>query len=213
MRIFDVLHSHENYAKGCDVSQYQGNIDWEVVGKVQDSFQLDFVFIRATAGRNVKDRRFNRNWKRSKRSNLVRGAYHYYRPNENSLRQAENFINTVTLEKGDLPPVLDIEALPRVQSIDSLKLGLKRWLERVENHYGIKPIIYTSSSFYNNYLYNDFEQYICWIANYNFYVETMDRDWHFWQFTEEAILLGIREKVDLNIYNGTVEQLKQLVMK
>jgi lysozyme len=40
-----------------------------------------------------------------------RGAYHYYRPNENSLEQATLFIKTVSLKKVDVP-VLDIERLP-----------------------------------------------------------------------------------------------------
>lgn len=213
MRIFDVLHNHQDKAVGFDVSQYQGRIEWKDIEKVQDSFLLDFVFVRATAGRNVKDRKFDRNWRQSKRQNFIRGAYHYYRPNENSIRQAENFISTVRLEKGDLPPVLDIEALPGIQSIDSLKLGLKRWLDRVEVHYGMKPIIYTSNSFYNDYLYEDFEEYTCWIANYNFYVETIDRDWHFWQFTEKAFINGIDEMVDLNIYNGTKSELANLLKK
>ena len=48
-------------------------------------------------------------------------------------------MKNVKLKKGDLPPVLDIEKLPKNQSLDSLKVGLKRWLLRVENCYGVKP--------------------------------------------------------------------------
>ncbi|WP_340203159.1 glycoside hydrolase family 25 protein [Ascidiimonas sp. W6] len=213
MRIFDVLNAHKDRVIGFDVSQYQGVIDWKNLQNVQDSFQLDFVFIRATAGRNVTDRKFRRNWRQSKKQDFIRGAYHYYRPNENSILQADNFIKAVKLEKGDLPPVLDIESMPNIQSMDSLKKGLKRWLGRVEAHYGIKPIIYTSNSFYNDYLYEDFEEYSCWIANYNFYVETIDRDWDFWQFTEEAFINGIDEKVDLNIYKGSKTQLMKMLKK
>ena len=58
---------------------------------------------------NHKDTKFDYNWKQAEKQNLLRGAYHYYRPNENSTEQANFFIKTVKLGKGDLPPILDIE--------------------------------------------------------------------------------------------------------
>lgn len=213
LRIFDVLQHHQSKLHGIDVSHYQGNIDWEKTIKIQDSFLIHFVIVRATAGKDRVDRKFKRNWKQIKNKNIVRGAYHYYRPNENSLLQANNFINTVKIEKGDLPPVLDIEDIPRIQSIDNLKIGLKRWLNRVENHYGIKPIIYSGESFYNDHLYKDFSEYTCWIANYNYYVENIDKDWNFWQFTDKGSVRGIKEYVDVNIFNGDKEKLLRLTKK
>ena len=52
---------------------------------------------------------FNRNWKKIKEAGLIRGAYHYFLATKSGKAQAENFINSVTLLPGDLPPVLDIE--------------------------------------------------------------------------------------------------------
>lgn len=213
MRIFDVLQHHENNTFGIDISHYQGKIDWNVVSVVQDTFPISFVIIRATAGKIKEDRKFKRNWKHAKKKNFIRGAYHYYRPNENSILQANNFINSVQLQKGDLPPILDIEDIPRLQSMDNLKIGLKRWLDRVEQHYGVKPIIYSGESFYNDHLYVDFAEYTCWIANYNFYVENIDKDWGFWQFTDKGSVRGIKEFVDVNIYNGTKAELLNLTKK
>lgn len=213
LRIFDVLQHHKDQTFGIDVSHYQGNINWNKVSKIQDSFPVSFVFVRATAGSVKEDRKFDKNWKQSKAQGFVRGAYHYYRPNENSLLQADNFIRTVRLEKGDLPPVLDIEDIPRIQSMDNLKLGLRKWLKKVEQHYGVKPIIYSGESFYNDHLYNDFSEYTCWVANYNYYVENIDNDWNFWQFTDKGSVYGIKEFVDVNIFNGSKKELLQLVKK
>jgi len=210
-RIFDVLQHHQQKTFGIDVSHYQGKINWDEVARVQDSFPISFVFVRATAGSVKQDRKFKTNWKKSKQKGFVRGAYHYYRPNENSILQANNFINTVKLQKGDLPPVLDIEDVPRIQSIENLKIGLQKWLNKVEKHYGIKPIIYSGESFYNDYLYKDFSEYTCWVANYNFYVENIDNDWGFWQFTDKGSVRGVKEFVDVNIYNGSREELLRLV--
>jgi lysozyme len=213
LRIFDVLQHHHNKTYGIDVSHYQGKIEWDKVSKLQDSFPITFVFSRATAGSVKVDRRFKKNWKQSKAKGFIRGAYHYYRPNENSLLQADNFIRTVKLQKGDLPPVLDIEDIPRIQSMRNLKIGLQNWLDRVEQHYGVKPIIYSGESFYNEHLYNDFSEYTCWVANYNYYVENIDDDWGFWQFTDKGSVYGIKEFVDVNIFNGSKKELLQLVKK
>ncbi|MCW1147821.1 glycoside hydrolase family 25 protein [Flavobacterium lacisediminis] len=207
IRIYEVLHKHDDKAIGFDVSEYQSEIDWEQTYHIDESFELSFVFIRATAGKNKTDKRFKENWKASKDRELIRGAYHYYRPNENSIAQAENFIKNVKLEKGDLPPVLDIEKLPKSQSIDSLKVGLRRWLKKVEKHYKVKPIIYSGESYYTDFLKEEFSDYPLWIANYNFWRNHLEDDWLFWQFTEKAQIQGIEGMVDVNVFNGNKNKL------
>ncbi|MFN9113864.1 MAG: GH25 family lysozyme, partial [Bacteroidota bacterium] len=208
VRNFQVLNKYNDRVVGIDVSQYQGVIDWKEVKTVESTYPIRFVYIRATAGRDKVDSQFKVNWQQSKKNGLVRGAYHYYRPNENSIQQARFFTKHVQLERGDLPPVLDIESIPANQSIDSLKVGLRRWLTVVDERYQIRPIIYTSQRYYEDFLKEDFADYQFWIANYNFFVEEMQDEWLFWQFTEKASIDGIRGNVDLNIYNGTMKMLQ-----
>lgn len=213
VRNFQVLEKHQGKSIGIDVSEYQGEISWSYVDTLENKHPLHYVFIRATVGKDRKDRKFEKNWLGAKENKMIRGAYHYYRPNENSLEQAELFIKTVTLQKGDLPPVLDIEKLPKNQSIANLKLGLKRWLHAVESHYGVKPIIYSSESYYEDFLKEEFGDYLFWIANYNFYREEIAEDWLFWQFTEKASVPGIKGNVDVNIYNGDLQQLQFITVE
>jgi lysozyme len=96
--------------------------------------------------------------------------------------------------------------------MDSLKIGLKRWLNLVENHYGVKPIIYTGENYYNNHLKNDFYDYDFWIANYSKISSKLDSDWLFWQFTENGQVYGINHDVDINIFNGNRRQLKNVLI-
>ena len=208
-----VLEKHEGKAVGIDVSEYQGKISWSYVDTIENQYPLHFVFIRATAGNDAVDRRFKRNWEGAKKNKMIRGAYHYYRPNENSLEQAELFIKTVRLQKGDLPPVLDIEKLPKNQSMTNLKKGLRRWLQAIENRYKVKPIIYTGEKYYDDFLKEEFSDYLFWIANYNFYREEIQDDWLFWQFTERAAVPGIEGNVDVNIYNGDLQQLQFITIE
>ena len=206
-----VLLSNADKVAGIDVSHYQGNINWEKVKFVnQEKYPIKFVVIRATQGIDKNDTQFENNWKKSKQSHFIRGAYHYYRPNENSIEQANNFIKNVNLSKGDLPPILDIEKLPRNQSIENLKIGLRRFLEKIEKHYKIKPIIYSGERYYEDFLKDEFSDYPFWIANYNFIDAEINDDYLFWQFTEQAKINGISEKVDVNIFNGDLDDLDDL---
>lgn len=208
VRNIQVLENHKGKVIGIDVSEFQGIIDWDEIEILEEKYPVNFVFIRATAGNNRIDRQFKHNWEGAKENKIMRGAYHYYRPNENSIEQANLFIRTVKLKKGDLPPVLDIEKLPKNQPLDSLKRGLKRWLNKIEAHYQVRPIIYTGERYYSDFLKEEFGEYLFWIANYNFYREKIEDDWLFWQFTEKASLPGINHRVDVNIYNGDLEQLQ-----
>lgn len=213
VRNIQVLENHKGKVIGIDVSEFQGAVDWEEIEILEEKYPVQFVFIRATAGNDRVDRRFKENWNGAKENKIMRGAYHYYRPNENSIEQANLFIKTVKLQKGDLPPVLDIERLPKNQPLDSLKKGLKRWLTKVESHYQVRPIIYTGERYYSDFLKEEFSEYLFWIANYNFYREKIEDDWLFWQFTEKASLPGIKHRVDVNIYNGDLEQLQFITVE
>lgn len=210
LRIYEIVGRHKDKVFGIDVSHYQGRINWDSVQKGNLDFPLHFVFVRATAGKNGKDSAFKNNWREAKEHGFIRGAYHYYRPDENSIEQADYFIKTVKLAKGDLPPVLDIEQIPQGQSMERLKLGLTRWLERVEQHYGVRPIIYSGESYYSDFLKEEFADYDMWIANYNFFVDEIKPEWLFWQFTDKGTIAGIEGDVDVNIFNGDVDGLEAM---
>lgn len=212
IRNIEVMDRYYLKTFGLDVSQYQGEIDWTNMKMIYDVYPISFVYIRSTMGAINTDNRFDENWEGAKENDFIRGAYHFYRPDENSTAQAQNFIQNVKMKSGDLPPVLDIETMPRTQSMERLVEGLKNWCTIVENHYGIQPIIYTSDKYHEDFLRQHFEGYIIWIANYNFFVEDMKPHWDFWQFTEKGQIKGTKEKVDINIYNGTVDGLKSLTL-
>ena len=214
-KIDKIIKQNKDKLFGIDISHYQGLINWDEVVFMEDSIPIDFVMIRATAGHNKEDNYFSYNWREAKNKKIIRGAYHYYRPNENSTEQANNFINKVKLEKGDFPPVLDIEEEPVVQSIASLRNGIQNWLDLVEAHYGVKPIIYTGDSFYKDYLKGEgFEDYSIWIANYNRKIKhPKAKDWIIWQFSDQGNVKGIGEFVDLNVLDGNDKMLKLLLIE
>tara|TARA_B100001093_G_scaffold519303_1_gene607670 strand:+ start:586 stop:1362 length:777 start_codon:yes stop_codon:yes gene_type:complete len=202
------------YVFGIDISEYQGIVAWNKIESINENKTVEFVLIRATAGKNHRDRFFTSNWREAGKKNIIRGAYHYFRPNENSTEQANNFIQQVKLSPGDLPPILDIERISKVQTIESLKVGVKNWMNIIESHYGIQPILYTGAHYYKDYLSNDFIDYKLWVANYNQVKSPLNKyNWIMWQFSDNGTASGIKGPVDLDLFNGPVSELKKYALK
>jgi len=198
---------------GIDISHHQGRINWnEVACMDANGLKVSFVFLKATEGITRQDREFERNWRNVKKAGLLRGAYHFFHPSRDARLQADNFIAQVELTSGDLAPVLDIER-SNGKSKKVITEGVRKWCEQIENHYGVKPIIYTSPGFYNKYLAGSFDDYPLWIAHY--YEDLPDihhRPWHFWQHTDKARINGIAGMVDMNVFNGDPDDLQKLII-
>lgn len=215
LRIQKIISNNLDKTYGFDISHYQNkeDIKWDSLSIGNKTIPLEFVVMRATMGNRNADKNFDQFWSSAKEYNLIRGAYHFYRADEDPVIQANNFLDNVKLESGDLPPVLDIEKIPKSKSKEKLIEDLKIWCKIVEETYGEKPIIYTYYHYYKDLLRGEFDGYPIWLANYNDVPEPSPEDhWDFWQFTENGIVYGINSKIDLNIYNGGVWSLKSLTL-
>ncbi|WP_345206505.1 glycoside hydrolase family 25 protein [Chryseobacterium ginsengisoli] len=215
LRIQKILSNNLDKTYGFDISHYQNkeDIKWDSLTIGNKIIPLEFVVMRATMGNRNADKHFSDFWEQAKKQNLIRGAYHFYRADEDPVIQANNFLENVKLESGDLPPILDIEKIPKRKTNKKLIEDLKVWCKIVEETYGEKPIIYTYYHYYKDFLKGEFDDYPLWLANYNDVpTPSPDSDWDFWQFTENGIVHGINTKVDLDIYNGSSWSLKRLTL-
>ena len=199
---------------GIDVSRYQNVINWGDVKDMQvKNIKLGFAFIKATEGIDKVDARFQRNWLHAEEENITKGAYHFFIAGKSGKAQANNFIEIVKLKKGDLPPVLDIEETYGVSKTDVQK-QIKDWLEKIEKEYKVKPIIYSNINFYNNYLKGVFDDYPFWVAHYFQPGKPgIDRNWTFWQHSEEGHVNGIKTTVDFNVFSGDSTEFKNLLIR
>lgn len=214
-RINRIIGDYADKTFGIDVSHYQRkeDITWDSLSVGNRAIPIEFVVLRATMGNKSSDKHFDEFWTLAKKHDLVRGAYHFYRADEDPVMQANNFLANVKLEAGDLPPILDIEKIPRRKSTKKLVEDLKIWCRIVEEAYGVKPIIYSYYHYHKDFLKGEFDDYPLWLANYNNVPQpTPDSEWEIWQFTENGIVYGINTKVDLNVYNGNLWSLKRLTL-
>jgi lysozyme len=182
---------------GIDVSKHQSIISWEDVRQMNvRNVNLGFAFMKATEGVDDVDVQFKRNWREAAKQQLTKGAYHFFIASKSGKAQALNFIKTVALQKGDLPPVLDVEQTFGVPLKD-LQQRVSDWLQIVERRYGGK-----------------FDEYPLWVAHYLVKDKPrISRSWTFWQHSESGHVNGIDAFVDFNVFNGDSAGFEELKLK
>jgi lysozyme len=124
---------------GNDVSEFQGQIDWNTYSK-----NSNFVIIRATYGNGYLDKQFFRNRDEVRRVNLPHGFYHYCYPQYNSpIDEANWFLSQMNLQTGE-SLYLDFE-----ENYSGDTVGwCKDFLDHVAQHLnGLKPMIYLNQSY------------------------------------------------------------------
>jgi len=193
--------------KGIDVSHYQKKIDWSVV----EEQSIDFVFIKATEGVSYQDSTFRSNWDALAQSDIKRGAYHFFRPRLSVEQQIKNFKQTVKLQAGDLPPVLDVEDIKGV-SMTTLIERVGIWLIFIEEHYQVRPIVYTYYNLYQQHLKSAFPNHVFWMAHYTRQLPVQDGQWLFWQYSNREKVDGISTLVDGNVFVGSPKKLQALCL-
>lgn len=204
---------------GIDVSYWNSGIDWP---KVRATGQR-YVYAKASEADFYKDPTLDDNWAGAKSAGVLRGAYHFFRCGVDPVSQAKNYIEYVKSlnDDGELPPALDLEVSDGVPNHKIIP-SVKTWLNLVEAAFGKKPIIYSGFYFLKDSLSivgggppSWAKDYPLWIAQYpNQYVDGMSPSlppgwfkWTFWQYSEKGKVNGINANVDLNVFNGSLEEL------
>ena len=212
-KIYGICVPKEHTVFGLDISHHQGKINWRELQKSNPKeAPISFVYIKASEGSDHKDRRFEENWIGAKRHGFTRGAYHYFGTHSTGLAQANMFIKTVRLEKGDLPPMVDVEE--KTENMNLYIQELKIFIAKIEEHYGVKPIIYSGKKYKAKYLDDRyFDRYPTWIAHYYVKSLNVEQNWTIWQCSDKGRLPGINHDVDINIFNGELSKLESLKIK
>lgn len=193
---------------GIDVSHFQVNTDWDEVSKNG----VKFAFIKATDGISWTNACFEHDMTYSKINGIIRGPYHFFRPDKGARVQAEHFLSLIGDYDFELPVVLDWEPTETTWSATVQLQGAIRFLELVESRLGRTPILYSSPAFMNS-MGNPLSlaRYPLWISHYGVTVPSIPTpwtDWKFWQYSESGKVPGIQSMaVDLDCFNGSLEEL------
>ena len=113
-----------------------------------------------------------------------------------------------------MPPVIDVEEKGNLTK-KALVKKLKQFITIIEKQYKVKPIIYSNISFIEDYLADDFPDYNFWIAHY--YEDELKIEksvkWLFWQHSDRVSIPGSSSSYDANVFNGSKNDLKKLLIK
>jgi len=206
----------EDKVRGIDVSYWQATIDWD---KLVAETDISFGIARVSDGMQKIDPKFEEYWSEMERVGLIRGAYQFFRPNQDAKEQAALFITLLEqaggLNETDMPPTLDIEVTGGMTK-EQILISIYDWTEYVIAHTNRVPIIYTGPSFWDSaQLGGAYSNYPLWIAHYTgatcpWAPDGWDK-WSIWQYTGEGKLPGIYRSVDINVFNGDLTDLQYFI--
>ncbi|HEY8458510.1 MAG TPA: lysozyme [Actinopolymorphaceae bacterium] len=214
--------SHTSGVQGIDVSHWQGSINWTSVRNAG----IQFAWIKATEGTSYKDPRFNTNYPAAYYAGVIRGAYHFARPDVSSgAVQANYFASNGGAWSADnltLPGVLDIEANPYGSMCYGLsQTAMRNWILDFYNTYKARTtrdvVIYTSPSFWNtctggwNGMASRSPLWVAhWTSNHSPSLPSGFSIWTVWQYTSTGSVPGISGNVDRDKFNGSRDRLLAL---
>jgi lysozyme len=191
---------------GLDVSGYQPTVNWAAVAAAGNVF----AFIKATEGTTLTDAQFSSHWAGAKAAGLLRGAYHFFRPELDAVAQAKYFIAQLG-DKGELPPVVDVEVSDNV-ALSQVAAGVSTFIDYMTANYG-RLIVYSMPGFWNVLpAIPNASKADLWVANWGVtspMAVSGWSSWTFWQFTDKATISGIPGTADQDDdrFNGTYASL------
>lgn len=195
--------------QGVDVSRWQGAITWASVR----ANGIRFAFCKATEGTSHTDPWFATNWAGLRTAGIIRGAYHFGRPAQDPVVQANRLCAVVGA--GDLRPVLDIEATDSLTPTQ-VRDWIAAFVGQVVTRLGLPPIIYTGYFFWRDQAGNG-PSLGCplWLANWtndsdNLIIPAAWTNWTFWQFSSTGSVPGVTGNVDRNVFRTTKTALNNL---
>ncbi|MGW1410091.1 GH25 family lysozyme [Streptomyces sp. NPDC002403] len=205
--------------KGFDTSHHNSHpIQWSAsVGA-----GYSFVFQKATQGTGYRDPRFVGDFAGASRAGLMVAPYHFY-DSGSGVAQADHFIRTARAagydgkRAGQLPPVVDLEKIRGRCPVGVSNTQVAAFLARARQTFGVNPIVYTSRDFADTCLRGStgaLANSPLWQPRYGSGTREPapvgGRYWSIWQYTENGSMPGLRGKADVNVYKGTLTQLRAL---
>lgn len=186
--------------RGIDISEFQGEIDFEEVRRSG----IEAVYIRVGAG-EYTDEYFAENYERAKAAGLKIGFYHYVtaRSVDEGRRQARFFASLAAGREPDMRLAMDFEYFGSL-SVSQINAISEAYLDELTALTRRKAVIYSDLSNARNIFSRALaEKYPLWAAQYGADEPSANGKWREWvgfQYTDEGRVGGIYGNVDRNIF-------------
>lgn len=187
-------------ARGIDVSEWQGDIDWDAV---KNSGQVDFAIIRCgfgTTSGGRADYKWERNVSECERVGIPYGVYLYsYATSWDDLNsEVQHTLDLLQGLRPSYPVFFDMEDNSTTflgkETLTSFGLSFCEQIEEA----GYRAGVYSNTNWFTNILDGDrFDAYVKWCAQYNT-VCTYQGRYSIWQYSSEGSVPGISGNCDMN---------------
>lgn len=190
--------------EGIDVSQWQGNIDFEQAA----SAGIRVVYIRSSMGSGYVDPYFEQNYQRAKAAGLQVGFYHYVtaRTDSQARYQAQFFVNTVRGKEFECRLAMDFEDLIDLSAEEANQIGLS-FIRAVEEFSGKGAVVYSDTSNAGSVFGGGLTDYPLWAAEYGVSQPSSSVNWSSWagwQYSDEGQIPGISGFVDRDVFTDAM---------
>lgn len=199
---------------GNDISAFQGTIAWDLYAK-----NTNFVLMKASEGVGFTDAKFYEYQQEARKRSLPCGFYHFAHPELGNTPQAEAayFLTTI----GDLHAGEALALDYEVGYTGDVVGWCKAFLDEIQAKTGIKPFLYLNQALCTQYNWTPVitADYALWIAAYTGDPRNNDfngGEWHtaaMQQWTDAQTVPGIADKVDGDVFFGTLSQFKAYGLK
>ena len=191
----------DNTELGIDVSEWQGDIDYEAVKEAGATFVMMRIGVKLDSGEDpALDKKFLDNIKKAKEAGLKVGVYLYSKAKslEEAIDEANWVLDTLDGESLDLPIVFDWEIWSNWNSyhlsFHDLNEMPKAFIKTVEDA-GYEGMLYGSKFYLENFWDGTYDN--VWLAHYA--SSTDYEGYMMWQFSNIGRIDGIYGDVDLNV--------------
>ena len=192
-------------ARGIDVSNFQGTIDWNQV----KAAGIEFAILKVGPVYGKPDSTFERNATECERLGIPYGVYYYSyaRSVADANKEADRTLAWLGGHYPSLPIYYDLEDNYILQdpnfSKDKLAQIAQTFCNRMEA-VGFKSGIYANLNWFNNYLNSpSLNGYDHWVAQYNWRCDYAG-SYSFWQYSSRGNVPGVNGSCDMNYcFNGS----------
>jgi len=193
-------------ARGIDVSNHQGTVDWNKV----KAAGIDFAILKVGPVYGKPDGSFERNAAECERLGIPYGVYYYSyaRSVEDANKEADRTLAWLGGHHPSLPVYYDLEDSYILQDPDFSKDKLTQIAQAFCNRMeavGFKSGIYANLNWLNNYLNSpSLSGYDHWVAQYNWRCDYAG-SYSFWQYSSSGNVPGVNGRCDMNYcFNGSL---------
>ncbi|MDB1876407.1 GH25 family lysozyme [Collinsella aerofaciens] len=193
-------------ARGIDVSNHQGTVDWNKV----KAAGIDFAILKVGPVYGKPDDSFERNAAECERLGIPYGVYYYSyaRSVEDANKEADRTLAWLGGHHPSLPVYYDLEDSYILQDPDFSKDKLTQIAQAFCNRMeavGFKSGIYANLNWLNNYLNSpSLSGYDHWVAQYNWRCDYAG-SYSFWQYSSSGNVPGVNGRCDMNYcFNGSL---------